>query len=82
MLDGKTAGSEAGGWKKSEDANDLNFLIVHKSAIIQGTKHRVNKVFSPEINQDGDFWDFFYRAYGINAVYDNKKNGICANLKG
>ena len=49
---------------------------MNKDAVIQGTKHRVNKIIEPAINQDGDFWDFFYRAYGISDVYDNKKNAI------
>lgn len=76
LLDGKSAGAEAGGFKASDDAANLNFMIVSKGSVIQGTKHRVNKIITPEANQDGDFWDFFYRAYGINDVYDNKKDGI------
>lgn len=81
LLDGKSTGSEEGGFKVSDDAVDLNFMIVSKGSVIQGTKHRVNKIISPDVNQDGDFWDFFYRAYGINAVYDNKKDGIYASFK-
>lgn len=76
LLDGKSAGAEAGGFKASADAANLNFMIVSKGSVIQGTKHRVNKIITPDVNQDGDFWDFFYRAYGINDVYDNKKDGV------
>ena len=76
LQDGKTAGQEAGGFKAADDAAKLNFLIVSKASIIQGTKHRVNKIIDPVSNQDGDFWDFFYRAYGINEFYDNKKDGL------
>ncbi len=76
LADGKTAGQEAGGYSKATGAKKINFMIVSKAAVIQGTKHRVNKVIEPSVNQDGDFWDFFYRAYGISDVYDNKVDGI------
>lgn len=81
LSDGASSGQEAGGFKKSDDAVKINFMIVSKAAVIQGTKHRVNKVIDPKSNQDGDFWDFFYRAYGISDVYDNKKDGIFAHTE-
>lgn len=80
LADGSTGGQEAGGFSKAGDGVNINFMIVHKAAVIQGTKHRVNKIIDPKTNQDGDFWDFFYRAYGISDAYDNKKNGIFVNV--
>lgn len=76
LKDGKTTGEEAGGFAKASDGLNINFLIGHKDAIIQGTKHTVNKIIDPETNQTDDSWLFFYRAYGISDVYDNKKNAI------
>lgn len=76
LLDGKTSGEEIGGYKKASAGKNINFMIIEKSAILQFTKHIVNKVISPEDNQTADAWKFFYRAYGLTDVYDNKVKGI------
>lgn len=80
LLDGKADDELIGGYKKSAAAKNLNYLIIQKQAPIQFTKHRVNKTISPEANQTSDNWLFFYRAYGITEVYDNKKIGIYASV--
>ena len=74
LLDGKSDDELAGGFKL--DGNDINFLIIEKSAVMQYTKHRVNKVIAPEDNQSTDGYLTFYRAYGLNDVYENKVGGI------
>lgn len=76
LLDGKTTGEEIGGYAKSSTGKNINFMIIEKSAVMQFTKHRVNKVISPEENQTADAWKFFYRAYGLTDVYENKVKGI------
>lgn len=76
QLDGATSGEEVGGYKKNASAKDLNFMLLHKSALIQFTKHTVSKVFTPEENQKADAWAFHYRSYGIASVLENKVNGI------
>ncbi len=76
LLDGKTSGEEIGGYKKSTTGKNINFMIIQKSAILQFTKHIVNKIISPEDNQTADAWKFFYRAYGLTDVYENKVKGI------
>ncbi|ERF61764.1 hypothetical protein HMPREF0860_1597 [Treponema socranskii subsp. socranskii VPI DR56BR1116 = ATCC 35536] len=76
QLDGATSGEEAGGYKKNTTAKDLNFMMVHKSALIQFSKHTVTKIFTPEENQKSDGWLFHYRSYGIAEVLENKVNGI------
>jgi len=76
QLDGATSGEEAGGFKKNATAKDLNFMMVHKSALIQFSKHTVTKIVTPEENQKSDGWLFFYRSYGIAEVLANKTNGI------
>jgi len=50
--------------------------MVHKSALIQFSKHTVTKIVTPEENQKSDGWLFFYRSYGIAEVLANKTNGI------
>ena len=76
QLNGKGSGEEKGGYKKNASAKDVNFMIIHKSALIQFSKHVVVSIFRPEENQLADGWAFNYRSYGIADVYENKENGI------
>lgn len=69
-----------GGFKKAASGKNLNFMIVQNRSPLQYTKHSVNKIIAPEANQTSDGWLFFYRAYGITDVYDNKKMGIYASV--
>ena len=41
----------------------------------------MNKVVSPEENQKSDGWMFFFRAYGLTDVYENKTAGIYLHHK-
>lgn len=76
LYDGTTEGQTSGGYAKADDGVNINFLVIHKSAVIQYSKHTVNKVISPELNQDSDGWKFMYRSYGLSDVYENKVGGI------
>ena len=76
LLDGKTSDEEIGGYKKASGAANINFMIIHKPAVIQFGKHTVNKVIAPENNPDADAYIFAYRAYGLTDAYDNKAAGI------
>lgn len=76
LYDGTTEGETTGGFAKASTGKNINFMIIHKPAAIQYSKHIVSKVFSPEENQDSDGWVFNYRAYGLSDVYDNKVKGI------
>lgn len=82
-IDLKTGGSgeEVGGYAKDVSGKDLNFVLVHPSALIQFEKHVVPKIINPEQNQDSDAWIFAFRAYGLSEVYDNKKGGIYVSHK-
>lgn len=66
----------AGGYKKADDAKNINFMIIHKPAVIQYQKHVAPKVVTPEQNQDADAWKFGYRNVGISDAYENKVAGI------
>ena len=70
-----------GGFTKAAGAADLNFMIIHPSAVLQATKLANLKVFNPDENQDMDAWKFQYRLYHDAFVYDNKVNGIYAHMK-
>ena len=70
------SGEETGGYAKATGGVNINFMIVHKPAVIQHQKHVAPKVITPEQNQDADAWKFGYRNVGIADAYENKVAGI------
>ena len=60
---------------------DINFMLIHKPAVIQFQKHVAPKVVTPEQNQDADAWKFGYRTVGIADAYENKLAGIYCHSK-
>lgn len=81
MLDGKTAGEEVGHYKKATTGKDINFMIVHKPALIKFDKHTVSSVIAPDNNPNADAYISKYRKYGIVDVYKNKVAGIYLSHK-
>lgn len=81
LLDGKTAGEEAGHFKKSESAKDINFMVIHKTAIIKHDKHVASNVIPASVNPDADADIVKYRKYGIVDAYKNKVAGIYLSHK-
>ena len=77
---GKT-GEEAGGYAKAEGGKDINFMILHKPALIQFSKHIAPKIIEPGANQDGDAYKFGSRQVAIADVYKNKVAGIYLHHK-
>lgn len=74
--DGSTEGEEAGGYVKAAEGKNINFMIVHKAAVIQFEKHAAPKIIAPEANPDADAYKFGYRNVGVADVYENKAAGI------
>lgn len=89
LYDGKTDTSsqdsgvnqKPGGYVKATAGKDINFMIIHKPALMQYTKHTVSKIITPEENQTADAYKFPYRAYGLADVYENKTAGIYLHHK-
>lgn len=81
LLDGKTSGEEAGHYKKADDGKDINFMIVHKPALIKWDKHVVSSVIPPDANPNSDAYIVKYRKYGIVDVLRNKVAGIYLSHK-
>lgn len=79
--DGTSSGEEAGGYKKGTGAADINFMVIHKPAVIQFQKHVAPKIITPEQNQTADAYKFGYRNVGIADVYENKVSGIYLHMK-
>ena len=77
LLNGRDGDEIKGGWKPSELAKPINFLIVHKPAIIKYDRHIAGPtVISAEQNPDADADIVKYRKYGVVDGYENKRAGI------
>lgn len=76
------AASDAGGFIKNvSTGKDLNFMILHPTAVLQPVKLNQVKYFTPDVNQttDGHLWQS--RIYHDAFVYDNRVNGIYVHNK-
>lgn len=86
QLDGSSASQTGGGYIKTVASGsgdnavaagkNINFMVIHKPAVIQYQKHVAPKVITPEQNQTGDAWKFGYRNVGIADVYASKLAGV------
>lgn len=81
LLDGKSEGEELGHYKKAAAAKDINFMIVHKPAVIKWDKHTASDIIPAAMNPDADADISKYRKYGIVDVYKNKVAGIYLSHK-
>lgn len=81
LLDGKSAGELDGGYKKAADGNDINFMVVHKDAIVKIDKHIVGNVIDPNSNPNADSYILKYRKYGEVDVMKNKVAGVYLSYK-
>ena len=81
LLDGKSAGEEAGHYKKAETGKDINFMIIHKPAIIKFDKHTASDIIPASANPDADADISKYRKYGIVDVFKDKVAGIYLSCK-
>lgn len=81
LLDGKTAGEELGHYQKAEDGADINFMIIHKPAIIKFDKHIASNIIPASMNADADADISKYRKYGLVDAYANKRAGIYLHSK-
>lgn len=70
--------SDAGGFTLS--GNNVNFLVVHPSAVMQVVKHVIPRVFSPAVNIEADAYKFDYRIYHGQFVKAQKTDGIYLGL--
>lgn len=73
-LNAPTLATDDGGFTLA--GQDINFMIIHPSAVLQIVKHIIPRVFSPEVNQEADAWKLNYRVYHDAWVKANKVGGI------
>lgn len=76
-----TSDETAGGYAKAGTAKEINFMIIHKPAVIQFPKHVAPKIIAPDQNQTADAYKFGYRNVGIADVYKNKLAGVYLHHK-
>ena len=75
------AGATGGAGGYSDNGADVNFLMLHPSAVLQPTKLNQVKYFSPDVWQGGDFHAWQYRLYHDAFVYENKTEGIYSHVQ-
>lgn len=74
--------SDAGGYEKTGVSGaDINFILMDRNAVLNVTKLNVGKLFSPDVNQNKDAWQFDFRLYHDTFVLENKKKGIYVHHK-
>ena len=71
-----SASSDAGGYSKATGAKDINFMIVHPSAVLKVMKHYAPRTFTPEQVYTADAFVLNMRYSALTAAYDNKVKGI------
>ena len=77
QYDGTTAGQTAGGYIGTPTTGyNINFLMVHPSAVLKVMKHVLPRIFTPAQNLLADAYKFDYRAYWDAFVYENKAKGV------
>ncbi len=74
-----TDASSTGGY--STAGVDINFMIVHPSAVVQVIKHFAPRLFSPDQVFDADAWRVNYRIVHDCFVLANKTYGIYVHKK-
>lgn len=80
-LNAGATGGAGGFTKTSSTGRDINFMIVHPTAVLQPIKLSQVKYFSPDVNQtlDGHLWQ--YRLYHDAFVYENHVDGVYSHIK-
>ena len=72
-----TAHDGAGGYTAA--GSTINFLIIHPSAVMQAVHLANPRIFSPEVVQEADAWQYDFRQYHGAWVKHQKANGIYVN---
>lgn len=68
------------GFEPAPGAKDINWIIMPRDVPIAISKHDNLKIFSPDINQDGDDWKLQYRRYGDLWIMNSRFQEIILSL--
>ena len=80
-LEAGASASAAGHYSKNSSGKDINFMLIHPSSVLQVKKQAIEKIFSPDENQNSDNWIFDYSIYHDAFVYTEKVNGVYLHKK-
>lgn len=67
--------------KVSAEGKDINFMIIHKPAIIKFDKHVASDIIPASLNANADGDILKYRKYGLVDYYRNKAAGFYVSHK-
>ena len=79
--DGKTAGQTVGGFVPDVAAQNINWIIMPRTAPIAISKTDKIRIFEPDTNQKADAWKIDYRKYHDLWIKDNQFKTIRVNIK-
>ena len=65
----------------SADGKDINFMIIHKPAVIKFDKHIASDIIPARLNANADGDILKYRKYGLVDFYKNKAAGFYVSHK-
>lgn len=71
----------AGGYVKAASGKDINFMIIHKPAVLKFNKRSASSIITPENNAGADAYIQKFREYGLVDAYENKLAGIYLHHK-
>lgn len=81
LYNGTSEGETAGGFVKASAGKDINFMIIHKPAVLKFNKRSASSIITPENNADADAYIQKFREYGLVDAYENKLAGIYLHHK-
>lgn len=70
-----------GGYVKAAAGKEINFMIIHKPAVLKFNKRSAGSIIVPENNADADAYIQKFREYGLVDAYENKLAGIYLHHK-
>ena len=80
MNDGASSGQTVGGVTFANLGANINWLICARPAVDAIARPQVNKVITPDENQDGEYWKVMFSLYHGSWIMENKGDGLLANL--
>ena len=80
LNDGTSSGETDGDVSADGLAESVNWVIIARSAFDAVARPQVTKVITPDENQDGEYWKIMFSLYHGAWAFDNKLDGIRANI--
>lgn len=80
FADGSTDGQKGGGFTAADDAQDINWIVAPKRAVIAVSKQDKMKIFDPDTYQDADAWFLGYRKYHDLWIKGSMLDAVIANV--